>query len=212
MKLLREFVSYEEMEILCEDLSSGEKVYRIKGPYLQAEVKNKNGREYPRTLLEREVVKMQEKIAAKRSMGELDHPASPTVNLDRVSHLIESLSMEGNTGVGVSKVLPTPMGKIAQTLLREGIVLGVSTRGVGTLKGTTVNDDYRLITVDIVADPSAPGAFVQGILENKEFMVTDGGDIVEKAYVNLETSLDKNARSSEILGYITKFFESIRSK
>lgn len=214
MKLLTEYIAISDLQILTEDVANdkAKKIYRIKGPYLQSEVKNRNGRIYGKHLCEREINAFQDKILKRRALGELDHPPTPTVNLNNVSHLIESLQMDGNDGIGVSKLLDTPKGLVAQILIKEGILLGVSTRGVGTLTGDLVNDDYKLITVDIVADPSAPGAFVDGILENKEYIITEGGDIVEKAVNNLENKLVKQGNSKILLSYMREFLEDIRKK
>lgn len=214
MKLLTEYIAISDLQILTEDVANdiAKKIYRIKGPYLQSEVKNRNGRIYGKHLCEREINTFQDKILKRRALGELDHPPTPTVNLNNVSHLIESLQMDGNDGIGVSKLLDTPKGLVAQILIKEGILLGVSTRGVGTLTGDLVNDDYKLITVDIVADPSAPGAFVDGILENKEYIITEGGDIVEKAVNNLENKLVKQGNSKILLSYMREFLEDIRKK
>lgn len=214
MKLLTEYIAISDLQILTEDVANdkAKKIYRIKGPYLQSEVKNRNGRIYGKHLCEREINTFQDKIIKRRALGELDHPPTPTVNLNNVSHLIESLQMDGNDGIGVSKLLDTPKGLVAQILIKEGILLGVSTRGVGTLTGDLVNDDYKLITVDIVADPSAPGAFVDGILENKEYIITEGGDIVEKAVNNLENKLVKQGNSKILLSYMREFLEDIRKK
>lgn len=214
MKLLTEYIAISDLQILTEDVANdkAKKIYRIKGPYLQSEVKNRNGRIYGKHLCEREINSFQDKIIKRRALGELDHPPTPTVNLNNVSHLIESLQMDGNDGIGVSKLLDTPKGLVAQILIKEGILLGVSTRGVGTLTGDLVNDDYKLITVDIVADPSAPGAFVDGILENKEYIITEGGDIVEKAVNNLENKLVKQGNSKILLSYMREFLEDIRKK
>lgn len=214
MKLLTEYIAISDLQILTEDVANdkAKKIYRIKGPYLQSEVKNRNGRIYGKHICEREINSFQDKIVKRRALGELDHPPTPTVNLNNVSHLIESLQMDGNDGIGVSKLLDTPKGLVAQILIKEGILLGVSTRGVGTLTGDLVNDDYKLITVDIVADPSAPGAFVDGILENKEYIITEGGDIVEKAVNNLENKLVKQGNSKILLSYMREFLEDIRKK
>jgi len=214
MKLLTEYIAISDLQILTEDVANdkAKKIYRIKGPYLQSEVKNRNGRIYGKHLCEREINTFQDKIVKRRALGELDHPPTPTVNLNNVSHLIESLQMDGNDGIGVSKLLDTPKGLVAQILIKEGILLGVSTRGVGTLTGDLVNDDYKLITVDIVADPSTPGAFVDGILENKEYIITEGGDIVEKAVNNLENKLVKQGNSKILLSYMREFLEDIRKK
>lgn len=209
MLLITEYRDYQEMETICEQKDeNSKKTYRIKGPFLQAEVKNRNGRIYEQSLLEREIKIFNEnKIKQKQAWGELDHPTNPSINLDRVSHMIESLNMEGNNGIGVAKILPTPMGKIVETLLESGGKLGVSTRGVGSLKGNKVNEDYRLITVDVVADPSAPNAFVEGILEGKEYIMQDNV-IVEKAIENLEEDLAKHG-SRELLNDLQKFISKI---
>jgi hypothetical protein len=205
MKLLTEYTNIGDLQILTENVEGKKPIYRIKGPFLQANVKNRNGRKYPIHICQREIQNFQDKILKKRSMGELDHALNPNINLDRVSHLIESLDMVGDDGIGVAKLLNTPKGLIAQTLIDEGILLGVSTRGVGTLTNETVNDDYKLVTVDIVGDPSAPNAFVEAILENKEYMITEGGDIIEMAMYNLKNKVDKKSNSSVYLKYIKEF-------
>ena len=159
MKLLREFVSHDSLQLISEDSEGSNKSYYLKGPFLQANVKNRNGRKYMQETLIREVKDFnEEKIKTNRSIGELDHPESPAINLDRISHIITELTMDGDIGVGCAKLLDTPMGKIAKALVQDGVQLGMSTRGVGTLDGDLVKDDYKLITVDIVADPSAPTA------------------------------------------------------
>ncbi len=141
-------------------------------------------------------------------MSELDHPPTPTVNLERVSHIIESLEMKGNNGMGIARILDTPTGKIAESLLKSGVQLGVSSRGVGSMSGETVNKDYRLLAVDIVADPSAPSAYVDGVLENKEYIM-EGNHIVEVAIENMEKTLSKNG-SKEIASTIQSFLNEIR--
>ena len=152
MLYIREFVDHQSLELICEEKEGQPSTYKIKGPFLQAEVKNKNGRIYGQSLLEREVgVFNKEKIKENRAYGELDHPPTPTVNLQNVSHMIESLVMEGNDGIGIAKILDTPNGRIVETLLKAGAKPGVSTRGVGSLNGSKVNDDFKLITVDVVA-------------------------------------------------------------
>ena len=139
---------------------------------------NKNGRMYPKGIMEKEVSNYQQNIAEKRAIGEIGHPPSPTVNLDKVSHLITELRMSGPDVVGKAKILSTPMGKIAENFINEGVRLGVSSRGVGSLKErdgiNEVQDDFKLATVDIVSDPSAPEAFVSGIMENKEWIIENG--------------------------------------
>jgi len=211
MKLLSEIQSFDSLEFLTEE-NNGEKTYKIRGPFLQSEVENRNGREYSKELCEREVGRFQEKIKMKRALGELDHPPSPTVNLQNVSHLINSLKMQGNDGIGEAILLDTITGNLAKSLLKAGVQLGVSTRGVGTLNGKHVNEDYRLITVDIVADPSAPNAYVDGILENKDYIITEGGDIVEKAIEKLEEKLDKKGLSGDVYSFLQDFLADIRSK
>ena len=182
MKLITEQI--EEVKFLTED-NNGKKNHYIQGVFLQGEIKNRNGRVYPIDILEREVSRYTtENISKNRALGELGHPEGPTVNLDRASHKIESLVREGNNYIGKAKLLDTPMGQIAKSLLDEGVSLGVSSRGVGSLRemggANYVRDDYQLATAaDIVADPSAPDAFVEGIMEGKEW-VWDNGLLKEK--------------------------------
>jgi len=178
MKLITEEIS--KVEFITEGKGSEQKCY-IKGIFLQAEQVNRNGRMYPMDIMEREVNRYNENFICKgRALGELGHPDGPTVNLDRVSHKICELYRDGNNFCGKAKLLETRMGKIAMSLVKEGVCLGVSSRGVGSLRVTNeghkvVGDDFMLATAaDIVADPSAPGAFVNGIMENKEWMMIDG--------------------------------------
>ena len=184
MKLIREEI--ESVKFLVETTKSGKKSLYIEGVFLQGEIKNRNGRMYPMETLRREVNRYNESyIQAGRALGELGHPDGPTVNLDRVSHKIVSLKESGSNFIGKAKILNTPMGKIASSLIDEGVKLGVSSRGIGSLKMTReginiVGDDFMLATAaDIVADPSAPDAFVEGIMEGKEW-VWDGGILREK--------------------------------
>jgi hypothetical protein len=183
MKLITEEI--ESIEIIAEE-NNGKQTLYITGPFLQAEVTNRNGRCYPFTILEREVKRYNDTfIKNGRALGELGHPDGPTVNLDRVSHMITSLHSEGNNFIGKAKILDTPMGNIAKSLLGEGVKLGVSSRGIGSLVEKNgvryVADDFMLATAaDIVADPSAPDAFVQGIMEGKEW-VWEGGILKERA-------------------------------
>jgi hypothetical protein len=211
MKLITEYVDFDELEVFTESTEDGtKKNLKIKGPFMGAEIKNRNGRIYPRELLEREVARFtMEKIDKKRAMGELDHPPVPQLNLDRVSHLIESLEMEGNKVIGVAKILDTPMGNIAKSLIESGVNLGTSSRGIGTLKGNTVNPDFKLLTVDIVGDPSYTEAYVEGILENKEYII-QGNDIIEVAVSNLKTNLD-NHGSSIIKEALDDFLTELRN-
>jgi hypothetical protein len=196
MKLITEEI--ESVEIITEEKNGKQTLY-IQGPFLQAEVTNRNGRCYPMEVLSREVEKYTENfIKQGRALGELGHPDGPTVNLDRVSHMITSLKSEGNNFVGKAKILDTPMGNIAKSLLGEGVKLGVSSRGIGSLiekNGVKyIGDDFMLATAaDIVADPSAPDAFVEGIMEGKEW-VWDGGILKE---MNASSTKQKIERLSK---------------
>ena len=177
MKLIKEIT--ETVNYITED-SDGKKVLHIEGPFLVAERKNKNGRLYEFNTLRKEVDRYTESYINKhRAFGELGHPDTPSINLDRVSHMIVSLREDGNQWIGKAKILDTPMGAIARNLIEGGAQLGVSSRGMGSLKNVNgvnvVQPDFYLATAaDIVADPSAPGAFVQGIMEGKEWMLVDG--------------------------------------
>ena len=192
MKLITEQI--EEVKFLTED-NNGKKNHYIQGVFLQGEIKNRNGRVYPIDILEREVGRYTtENISKNRALGELGHPEGPTVNLDRASHKIESLVREGNNYIGKAKLLDTPMGQIAKSLLDEGVSLGVSSRGVGSLRemggANYVRDDYQLATAaDIVADPSAPDAFVEGIMEGKEW-VWNNGILTERHIESIKNELD----------------------
>ena len=177
MKLITENI--EEINVLIEE-NNGKKNLYIEGIFLQSEIKNRNGRVYPYEVLNREVQRYNEQyVKSGRALGELGHPDGPTVNLDRVSHKIISLKSEGSNFIGKAQVLDTPMGKIAKSLLEEGVRLGVSSRGMGSLEerngANYVRDDFMLATAaDIVADPSAPDAFVNGIMEGKEWIWDNG--------------------------------------
>jgi hypothetical protein len=177
MKLIKEI--FEEVEYITEE-TDGKKSMYISGPFLVSEQKNKNGRMYKYDTLKKEVNRYTEEYIRKnRAFGELGHPETPTINLDRVSHMIVSLSENGTNWVGKAKILDTPMGNIARNLIEGGAQLGVSSRGMGSLKNVNgvniVQGDFHLATAaDIVADPSAPGAFVHGIMEGKEWMLVDG--------------------------------------
>jgi hypothetical protein len=184
MKLIREEI--ESVKFLVETTKSGKKSLYIEGVFLQGNIKNRNGRMYPMETLRKEVARYNESnVNSGRALGELGHPDGPTVNLDRVSHKIVSLRESGSNFIGKAKILNTPMGKIASALVEDGVKLGVSSRGIGSLKQTRegvniVGDDFMLATAaDIVADPSAPDAFVEGIMEGKEW-VWDGGLLREK--------------------------------
>jgi hypothetical protein len=192
MKLITELT--EEVEVITEE-SNGKKSHYIQGVFLQSDITNRNGRMYPYQVLDREVKNYNEKyINTNRALGELGHPDGPTVNLDRVSHRITSLASEGKNFIGKAKLLDTPMGNIAKNLLDEGVKLGVSSRGMGTLKRengyNVVGEDFMLATAaDIVSDPSAPDAFVEGIMEGKEW-VWEGGLLREREIAELKHEID----------------------
>ena len=198
VKLFSEAV--EEVEYICEQKENGDKNYKIKGIFMQADVNNRNGRVYPMEVLEREVAKYNKKfVNEKRAFGELGHPEGPTVNLERVSHMITSLKPDGKNFIGEAKVLSTPMGEIVKNLMDEGAKLGVSSRGMGSLNqkngANYVRDDFYLATAaDIVADPSAPNAFVQGIMEGKEW-VWNHGTLVEAELVRMKDRIERRTRS-----------------
>ena len=192
MKLIREEI--EAIEVLTEE-KNGKKHFYIQGPFLQGDIKNRNGRIYESRILAKEVGRYNDEYITKnRAMGELGHPDGPTVNLDRVSHKITSLKQEGSNFIGRAKILETPMGRIAGALLNDGVTLGVSSRGMGSLvsrNGTNyVGEDFMLATAaDIVADPSAPDAFVQGIMEGREW-VWDNGLLKERDVQRVKTTID----------------------
>ena len=173
MKLITEV--FQDVQYLEEKKEAGGSNLYIEDIFMQADKQNKNGRMYPKGIMEKEVSRYQDLIKEKRSLGELGHPPNPTINLNQVSHLITELRMDGSNVIGKAKILGTPMGKIAENFIREGVSLGVSSRGVGSLKERNgineVQDDFHLATVDIVADPSAPDAFVTGIMENAEWIL-----------------------------------------
>ena len=194
MRLIAEEIT--NVKFFAEE-KEGKKSHFIEGVFLQAEIENKNGRKYPFKTLEREVAKYDEAHIRKgRALGELGHPDGPSINLDKVSHKIESLRAEGNNFIGRAKILDTPNGRIAKSLLDEGVKLGVSSRGMGSLKQqegvNIVQDDFMLATAaDIVADPSAPDAFVDGIMEGKEW-VWDNGILKESAVAEIKHEIDQS--------------------
>ena len=197
VKLFSEAV--EEVEYITEAKEGGGKNYKIKGIFLQADIKNRNGRVYPMEVLEKEVGRYNKKfINEKRAYGELGHPDGPTVNLERVSHMVTELYPDGKNFIGEAKIMETPMGKIVKSLMDEGGKLGVSSRGMGSLDqrngANYVRDDFYLATAaDIVADPSAPNAFVEGIMEGKEW-VWNNGALVEAELVELRRKFDVKKR------------------
>ena len=196
MKLITETI--EEVQILTEE-KNGKKLLYIEGVFLQSELKNRNGRMYPFEVLNREVERYNEEyVKSKRALGELGHPDGPTINLDRVSHRITSRRAEGNNFIGKAQILDTPMGNIAKNLLGEGVQLGVSSRGMGSIQKkedcNVVADDFMLTTAaDIVADPSAPDAFVNGIMEGKEW-VWNNGILQEREVAKYQRYMDGASR------------------
>ena len=216
MKLITEEI--EQVEFIVEN-RNGKKSLYIEGVFLQGNIKNRNGRMYPMETLRKEVARYTENhIQSGRALGELGHHAGPTVNLDRVSHKIVSLKESGSNYVGKAKILGTPMGKIASNLLDEGVKLGVSSRGVGSLKPTregfsVVGEDFMLATAaDIVADPSAPDAFVSGIMEGKEW-VWDGGILrekfAEKTYRQINALVDQKKLDENKLDLFNNFLSNL---
>ena len=216
MKLIREEI--ESVDFIVEE-RNGKKSLYIEGVFLQGNIKNRNGRMYPMETLRREVQRYSENhVVAGRALGELGHPDGPTVNLDRVSHKIVSLKENGSNFIGKAKILGTPMGKIASSLIGEGVKLGVSSRGIGSLKMTKegvniVGDDFMLATAaDIVADPSAPDAFVEGIMEGKDW-VWDGGILrekyAEKTYRQINTLVDQKALDEKKLDLFNDFLNNL---
>ena len=200
MKLISEHV--DNIEYMVEADDSGKKNYRIRGVFMQSEIKNRNGRMYPEQVLAKEVKRYnKEYVNQKRAFGELGHPDGPTVNLERVSHMITRLKQDGQNFIGEAKVMDTPYGKIVKNLIDEGAKLGVSSRGMGSLvpmRGAqVVKDDFYLATAaDIVADPSAPNAFVEGIMEGKEW-VWDNGIIKEKDIEEYKQELDRKYKFAQ---------------
>jgi len=216
MKLIREEI--ESVEFLVEN-RNGKKSMYIEGVFLQGNIKNRNGRMYPMETLRKEVGRYNENhVQSGRALGELGHPDTPTVNLDRVSHKIVSLKESGSNFIGKAKILGTPMGKIASSLVEEGVKLGVSSRGIGSLRPTRegvniVGDDFMLATAaDIVADPSAPDAFVEGIMEGKDW-VWDGGILREKfahnTYKTINTLVDQKQLDEKKLSLFNDFLSNI---
>ena len=216
MKLITEEIS--SVKFITEGKGSKKKLY-IEGVFLQGDIKNRNGRMYPVNTLEKEVNRYNESFVQKgRALGELGHPEGPTVNLDRVSHKITSLVREGNNFKGKAQLLETPMGKIAKSLLGEGVMLGVSSRGVGSLREDTngvkvVGEDFQLATAaDIVADPSAPDAFVNGIMEGREW-VWEGGtlreQLAEKTKRTINTLVDQKRLEEHKLNLFNDFLSNL---
>ena len=216
MKLIREEI--ETVDFIVEE-RNGKKSLYIEGIFLQGDIQNRNGRMYPMETLKKEVQRYNESnILTGRALGELGHPEGPTVNLDRVSHKIVSLKESGSNFIGKAKIMNTPMGNIAKNLIDEGVKLGVSSRGIGSLKPTregynVVSDDFMLSTAaDIVADPSAPDAFVEGIMEGKDW-VWDGGILrekfAEKTYKTINTLVDQKQLDEKKLNLFNDFLSNL---
>jgi hypothetical protein len=215
MKLITEEI--EKVKVLTEGTGNNKKFY-IQGVFLQSECVNRNGRMYPFSIMEREVKRYNENYVQKgRALGELGHPDGPTVNLDRVSHKIVALEQKGNNWIGKAQILSTPMGRIAESLLKDGVCLGVSSRGIGSLKENNkgykeVGEDFMLATAaDIVADPSAPDAFVQGIMEGVEW-VWNNGVLEQKVYgfqKRINTLVDSKQLEEHKLNLFNEFLNSL---
>ena len=214
MKLITETI--EDIEVLTEANTKGGKDYKIRGVFMQADIKNRNGRVYPVATLSKEVKRYTtEYINKKRAFGELGHPDGPTVNLERVSHMITSLKPEGKNFIGEAKIMDTPYGKIVKNLIDEGAQLGVSSRGMGSIQsssqGNVVGRDFYLATAaDIVADPSAPDAFVEGIMEGKEW-VWDNGVLKSKSIEEYKSEIER-VRRKELTEVKSKIFKDFISK
>ena len=217
MKLISEFNDYAVQPVIIEQNEKGEKEYFIEGIFMQSEIKNRNGRVYPKEVMQKEVNRYRKEfVEKKRAFGELGHPEGPTINLDKVSHLITTLEEDGNNYIGRAKILSTPNGQIVRNLIDDGAKLGVSSRGLGSLeeKGGAqyVKGDFQLATAgDIVADPSAPEAFVEGIMEGVEWVMENG--ILKAVQVEQMQKELRSARSSQLeetkLNLWKKFVENI---
>jgi hypothetical protein len=213
LKLISE--NLEEVEYITEENEKGEKEYKIKGIFMQADVKNRNGRVYPFDILKKEVSNYNKNFTKqKRAFGELGHPDGPTVNLERVSHMITDLYPDGKNFIGEAKIMDTPMGKIVKSLMDEGAKLGVSSRGLGSLQqkngASYVKDDFYLATAaDIVADPSAPNAFVEGIMEGKEW-IWDNGILQEAEIAQHKLEIEKGIRSRNANIYALEFAKFLK--
>ena len=214
MKLITETI--EDIEVLTEATTNGGKSYKIRGVFMQADIKNRNGRVYPVETLAKEVARYtKEFINKKRAFGELGHPDGPTVNLERVSHMITSLKPEGKNFVGEAKIMDTPYGKIVKNLIDEGAQLGVSSRGMGSIqqsqgKNVVGRDFYLATAADIVADPSAPDAFVEGIMEGKEW-VWDNGMLKSKSVEEYKEEIERTKRH-ELAEVKSKIFTDFINK
>ncbi len=214
MKLITEYVE-NNLEVIAEQKKNGEKNYFIEGVFMQSNKKNRNGRVYEKATLQNAVEKyVTEQVKTGRAVGELNHPEGPTVNLDKVSHKIEDLHWQGSDVIGKASILKTPMGKIVEGLLEGGVKLGVSSRGMGSLVSKNgaqyVGDDFMLSTIDIVQDPSAPSAFVNGVMEGVEW-VWDNGLIRQQDIEVIETEI-KRAPSKDLHEAEIRAFKNFLSK
>ena len=205
----------QDVEYITEEKENGKKNYKIKGIFMQAGIKNKNGRVYPEEILQKEVARYnKEFINENRAYGELGHPEGPTINLERASHMITALYPDGKNFIGEAKVLSTPMGNIVKSLMDEGAKLGVSSRGMGSLEqkngANYVRDDFYLATAaDIVSDPSAPSAFVEGIMEGKEWVWTHGA-LLEADLVEMKERINTKIRKKQALEQNIEFAKFLK--
>ena len=218
MKLIAEY-NENDLQCIVEKKENGEKSFTIEGVFAQAEQKNRNGRIYPKQIMENAVNKyVTDQVSKRRAVGELNHPEGPTVNLDKVSHLITDLKFEGNDVIGKAQILDTPMGRIVKGLLEGGVQLGVSTRGMGSLEQRNgvsyVRDDFLLNTIDIVQDPSAPGAFVNGIMEGVEWVWNNGviePQVIEEMETEIRTAPKKHLYETQVREF-KNFLSLLKSK
>ena len=215
VKLISESI-VQDVEYITEAKENGKKDYKIKGIFMQADIKNKNGRVYPMEILQKEVKRYNEEfINEKRAYGELGHPEGPTINLERASHMITALYPDGKNFIGEAKILATPMGEIVKTLMDEGAKLGVSSRGMGSLEekkdgASYVRNDFYLATAaDIVSDPSAPSAFVEGIMEGKEW-VWNHGALVQSELVEMKERINTRIRKNRALEESLEFAKFLK--
>jgi hypothetical protein len=213
MKLITE-TTLNDIQVLTED-KNGQKTYYIKGVFMESDTKNRNGRVYPNAIMEKEIGRYNtDYVKQNRAMGELGHPEGPTVNLERVSHIIKNLSVDGKQILGEAKVMDTPYGKIVKNLIDEGAKLGVSSRGMGSLKEqdgvNVVQEDFMLAAVDVVADPSAPNAFVNGIMEGKEWIWDNG--VLKPVVIENYKKVIKNTPSRKLEEQAICLFKDFISK
>lgn len=213
MKLITE-TTQSDIQVLTED-KNGQKNYYIKGVFMESDTKNRNGRMYPGEIMEKEIGRYNtEYVKQNRAMGELGHPEGPTVNLERVSHIIKNLSVDGKQIIGEAKIMDTPYGKIVKNLIDEGAKLGVSSRGMGSLKEqdgvNVVQEDFMLAAVDVVADPSAPNAFVNGIMEGKEWIWDNG--VLKPVVIEQYKKVIKNTPSRKLEEQAMNLFKDFISR